>query len=90
MKYLLPVILLIFGCQYKTPSATENKQVDTFQYKPSPETQAAIDNVYKMIEYMGRRDSFVFKKLEYEAKYYKNDNDKDRVMANRCIDSAIN
>ncbi len=78
----------MLGCQPKQPSAIEAKQVDTFQYKPSPQTQALIDNAYRMLEYMGRRDSFVFKKLEYEATYYKTGNDKYRRKANVCIDSA--
>ena len=97
MKYIIAISLLVLSCKSRSIKEKEQlivanrakidsnfKTIDSLTTK----IQSSQSRLFFIISNIQKRDSFLFKKYEYEAHYYQSGEDKYRVKANRMIDSA--
>lgn len=97
MKYIIAISLFVLSCKSKVIKGKEQSAADiraeihsNFKTIDSLATkiQSSQTRLFFVISNIQKRDSFLFKKYEYEAHYYQSGEDQYRVKANRMIDSA--
>lgn len=89
MRYVF-ILLLVYSCrQSPTPiSVTVDEPVKQKVDSTGMHIQHLTDRFHYILDVRWKRDSFVMKKLENEALYYKTEDEKYFHRANKCVDSA--